>query len=294
MAAGFIFFCFKMCLDQHIFLINTNVFFFISFYRFIERYSGFNDWKKHKKSKPVLSMNNLKSHSSVLFDLLSLPFTKTWGDFKETVLNLALVLNRYATFLEKSNFEQKERQNLNHPVREVMKHAHLYIIPMTEDHIDTKYSLLEEALSRLEFFEYLHFEEELHLAEPFKDRSMRYSFFENLALSFPVNLVRYDPGGSIGVTVFIWKVPPARGVNEVMNDTLRIIDYLKPRLPEYHTRLMRREFTKRYCNLNATNIPKHELRAIYANLTNDATTDQNPTIDARVVKLFYLKILTWY
>lgn len=227
-------------------------------------------------------MNNLKSHSSVLFDLLSLPFTNTWGDFKETVLNLALALNKYANFLEKSNLEQKERQLLDHPVREVAKHAHLYVVPSTEDLIDAKYSLLEEALTRLDFFEYLCFDEDLHLQEPFKNRAMRYSFFQNLKLSFPVNLVRYDPGGSIGVTVFIWKVPPVRGINEVMNDTMRIVDELKARLPEYHTRLMRREFIKRYCNQHAVNVPKHVLRAIYTDITNDATADQNPTIDARV------------
>lgn len=85
-----------------------------SFYRFLETFSGYNDWKRHKKGAPVLSMESLKVHSSLLFDLLSLPFTNTW-EFKEILLNLTLAFNQYAAFLEKTNREQKERQRLNQP-----------------------------------------------------------------------------------------------------------------------------------------------------------------------------------
>lgn len=41
-----------------------------------------------------------------------------------------------------------------------------------------------------------------------------------------------------------------RGMNEVMNDTLHVVEKLKPSLPEFHTRRMKHDFVKRYSNLN--------------------------------------------
>lgn len=116
----------------------------------------------------------------------------------------------------------------------------------------------------------------------FKNTYERFDFLQNIALSEPIDILRYDPGGSIGATVFIWRTPHDRGTNEVMNDTFRVFEKLKPNLPEYHTRRMRREFVKRYSSLHSVDVPKHVLRAIYAELSLDATHDQNPALEARV------------
>jgi hypothetical protein len=67
-----------------------------------------------------------------------------------------------------------------------------------------------------------------------------------------------------------------------MNDALTVINTLKPKLQEYHTRRMRRDFINTYINLNDVNIPKHILRSIYSDMTMDATSDQNPAMDSRV------------
>lgn len=71
-------------------------------------------------------------------------------------------------------------------------------------------------------------------------------------------------------------------MNEVMNDTLHVVEKLKPSLPEFHTRRMKHDFVKRYSNLNSVSVPKHILHAIYAELSLDASAGQNPTIDARI------------
>lgn len=70
----------------------------------------------------------------------------------------------------------------------------------------------------------------------------------------------------------------------MMNAALKVVNQLKPMLPEFHTRRMRKAFISQYCNINSSDgsIPKHILRSIYAELALDATKDQNPTLDSRV------------
>lgn len=68
----------------------------------------------------------------------------------------------------------------------------------------------------------------------------------------------------------------------MINEAIKVVHHLKSRLLEYHTRRMRKDFVHKYCNLHDVTIPKHILRAIYAETTLDATADQNPTTDARL------------
>lgn len=51
-------------------------------------------------------------------------------------------------------------------------------------------------------------------------------FCKTWKLSQPINKLSYNPGGSVGSTVSIWKVPQQRGINEVMNDALKVIEHL--------------------------------------------------------------------
>ena len=67
-----------------------------------------------------------------------------------------------------------------------------------------------------------------------------------------------------------------------MMDTVRDVDKVKGKLPQFHTRRMKHEYMGRYSNLHAVNVPQHILRAIYADLTSDYSAAQNPALDARV------------
>ena len=60
----------------------------------------------------------------------------------------------------------------------------------------------------------------------------------------------------------------------------RIVKELEKELPEFHTRQMRREFIEHVGKLG-TNIPSHLIRNVYAELSFDATKDQNPLMDER-------------
>lgn len=93
-------------------------------------------------------------------------------------------------------------------------------------------------------------------------------------------MLKYNIGGSIGTSVFIWRGTTDRRVQEIVNEGSKTFENLKPCLLEYHTRSMKPDFTRKYLELHACQTPKHILRSIcmYKELTNDASVDENPSI----------------
>lgn len=116
----------------------------------------------------------------------------------------------------------------------------------------------------LSYPQWTFFDEGIHITSPLLNSFERFGFLRDLQLSMSINVLKYNPGGTVGSTCFIWKVPDKLTVNEVMHDTMRIIKDLTPRLPEYHTRRMKKDFISRYSNLRSVSIPKHILWSIYA------------------------------
>ena len=108
----------------------------------------------------------------------------------------------------------------------------------------------------------------------------RNRFLEQLCLSFPIDMLRYSPGGNIGNVVFVWRVPEDRTESQMMTDAVRMTVSLKPKLPEYHSRQQRINFATTYSNL--TKISPAIRRAMYADLTGDSAFSVNPEMDARV------------
>lgn len=78
-------------------------------------------------------------------------------------------------------------------------------------------------------------------------------------LSSLISSRRYDPGGGSHSVVFLWHVPEKRSVNENMMMASRILEELRPQLPEYHTRATLNEFKREMSSLCHTNIPAHIL-----------------------------------
>lgn len=58
----------------------------------------------------------------------------------------------------------------------------------------------------------------------------------------------------------------------------RMLQQLRPMLPEYHIQEMRAEFSHQSANLGI-NIPPHIRKFIYAQLSFDFKADTNPVID---------------
>lgn len=187
---------------------------------------------KIKKKALRLSAIDLKSHSTALFQLISQPFVSKSNEIKDDFLELAKCFNIYADQLDKANEEQQCRQNLTHPVREIAKDAFLYFVPQTHK-LWSKYAILDTCLSKMNHYEYVFFDEAIHLDEPIKTNFHSYDFIQKIALSIPVNVLKSNPVGSVGTSVFIWLVPTDRSVRKIVNEGSKTIENLKPRLIEY-------------------------------------------------------------
>ena len=79
----------------------------------------------------------------------------------------------------------------------------------------------------------------------------------------------------------MWRVPIGRSQNEVASMSINMFAKIKPLLPEYHTRAMRKEFKSEVKRMGV-NIPDYVLRHIYRRLLLDASADQNPALHERM------------
>lgn len=227
-----------------------------------------------------MASKDLNYHADLLFRLSTCTHGRAWGDFANEMGNLATCLQSYASYLEKSNEQQKFRQTLSHPVRQIADHCMVQFFPRCQGPVKACYSLLDQIISESEVYLPVYFDETVHIQEPFLLRIHRHRFIEGLSLRNPVDVLTFDPGAGLGRTVFLWRVPDDRSPTEMMSAAAKVHKSIEKRLPEYHTREMRREFCRSYESL--VDIPPHILRAIYADLTFDATASQNPAIDARL------------
>lgn len=145
------------------------------------------------------------------------------------------------------------------------------------------YQKLNSCLKEVDDLTPIYFDEQIHVDVKFSKSTFdRYRFFQNLSLESDVAILRFSPGGSVVSTIFIWKTPVDMEASELMTTAARIMNSLITKVPQYHTRQMRRDFSEKYSLLSGCCIPPHILRAIYSELTSDASADQNPQIDNRV------------
>ena len=194
--------------------------------------------------------------------------------------NLSICLQCYATFLDKSNEHQKYRQSLNEPVRQFGDHSSVQFYPACKGPVKACNSILDQIISESGEYTPIFFDDDLHTPEIFVNRMQRLRFIAGLSLRHPVDVLCYDPGAGLGKTVFLWRVSLDRSPVEMMSTAAKMHKKLSSKLPEFHTRQMRKDFIRDYSNV--VDIPMHIMRAIYTELTSDATTSQNPAIQARI------------
>ena len=108
----------------------------------------------------------------------------------------------------------------------------------------------------------------------------RQRFFDSVTLSFPVDILKYSPGGSIGNVMFVWRVPLSRTESQMMTDAIQQTVRLKPQLSEYHTRQQRIDFASTYSSV--VKISPVIRRSLYSELTGDATASPNPSMDGQL------------
>lgn len=256
----------------------------MNIFRFLHpSFDGFNDWRKKKHKSPSLGVSELERHSSSLFNIISCSFTAPWGDLKDDLEKLAMSLSSYASFLQSSNELQQKRQRLEHPVR-MIEHAYLEHRPAVEL-VQPQYAVLDDMLTNRDCYFYLLFDEEKHTSSLVSmDAQKRFNFLKKLNLSVPIDVLSYNPGGSVGSTFIIWRTSIDRGHDEVMRLSIQVYERVRSLLPEFHTRQMRKHFVSEFCNLHAIKIPPAVLRTIYSELTLDASMEQNKQVENRIKK----------
>ena len=76
------------------------------------------------------------------------------------------------------------------------------------------------------------------------DRKVRYDHMTLLKLPFPTVLYTHTSGGNVGNFHSISKVPQnsVHSCDEILSKSVAVPQSLQSQLPQYHTRLMRREF----------------------------------------------------
>lgn len=201
------------------------------------QYQGYNDIKRKKLKEMQLSSYALQQHAEALLQVCMKPCMESTVNvtgFRQDIQGLADCFLKYSAHLNLQLKKQTDRQKQTMPPRLVcedvsVQHRHAVNEP------DSRYLLLDEAVTTSGILNPVLFVEEKHLVHPFTNRMQRLRFIDNLYLSVDVDLVKYCPGGSICVVVFVYKVEPFRSENEAITQSAQIVARLKRHLPEFHT-----------------------------------------------------------
>lgn len=83
----------------------------------------------------------------------------------------------------------------------------------------------------------------------------------------------------------MWSVPTGESESHHATQVGRLVKSLQDRLPEVHTRHMRKDFFSKYGQISG--LSPATMRAVYFELTGNAATSSNPEMDRRV-QLYHL------
>lgn len=245
-------------------------------------FQGFNEMKRKKLKEQPMSCRTLKAHSEALWALCSRPsldVTQNCG-FKEDIKRLAECLGNYQGYLKRKNEQALLNQARTAPVRQVDRDVFLEYCEAASC-VANEYTLFNDVLAGILPWEPVFFDEDKYLTKPFCDAWQRYSFFQKMRFLFPVSVLKYCPGGSHTTIVYVWKMPDVRAdQSEEMTHTARIMSSLKTKMPEFHSRSMKQQWKKKFCEL--VTISPALLDAIYEDLTLDTSGPRNPLLQQRI------------
>ena len=192
---------------------------------------------------------------------------------------LAECLAKYSAHLKLQLEKQSTRHNLQTPSRTVSEDVSVqHRNKVCAD--SSCYRLLDKAVIAAGILKPVFFAEDMHLAEHFAHAMQRLRFTENLYLSVDIDLVKYSPGGSHRTLLFVYQVDPRRTDNEALTQSAQIVAQLKPQLPEFHTRYMKKIFKANCAHL--AKVTPTVLDGIYRELTLDASCGSRPEIRERI------------
>ncbi|XP_053389760.1 uncharacterized protein LOC128552729 [Mercenaria mercenaria] len=250
--------------------------------KLFETFQGYNDFKRKKLKSQPLSQELCDSHGNASMNIVTRPVFHSdvhWQQFREDIDNLASCFAHYKMYLENRLKNQTLRQGQLNPPRTVGNDISVEFRAKTP-YVYEKYKLFDEEIKNCDFLKPVLFDENVHLTTPFENRMQMKRFFDNLSLSVNVDLYRYCPGGGVSTIMFVAKVPENRSDNDAHIHPVRVIAQINDKLPEYHTRAMKREFRQKM-NLIAK-IQPGVLDFVYKELALDASVATNPEMQQRI------------
>lgn len=122
----------------------------------------------------------------------------------------------------------------------------------------------------------------------------RYKFIQCLetnGLPVPIMLPTYSSGNNAGNLHFVWKLPPSKPLEETFQDSVRVIEKIKPLLPQYYTRAMRPAMFDKFSRVSP-NVKPAVLHFFYRDLTGDTSLAHDTpesVIDERVHEIISME-----
>lgn len=230
----------------------------------------------------MVSYAPTNSSSFYLCSILQKPImnsTKEWKTGAEEIKSLADCLEAYRKFLIQQNQTIKHNHSLLHPVKTIAKDAtleHRKATPFLQD----KYSLINASVKEAGEGKPVIFDETIHISRPFESNLQRFRFIESLQLSVPIDIIRFSPGGSIISILCISQVPENRTEAHILVDGARLIQDIRPRLLEFHTRAQKQAFKEKLRNI--VNLSGSVVEFIYKELALDASVAAHPVTHERL------------
>lgn len=242
--------------------------------KIFEVFSDYNKPETHKHKRrhaESLSASLLTEQSVSILNLTEMSFMRSeaWALIQESLLQLAVNLRKYVTYLE----HQKEKASERHEKKSFLETYSSYSpFQIFNPTLSTKPSLLAQ---------YKSLSDALLVAEEYKPVFLnkfapvepwrKYKYLKGLSL--PMRVVKFTYTSAQMNMVFIWKVPVTATSEDILNKSTTIRDELQKDIPKYHTRAMRSDFILSFGRVTGTK--SGILREAYRRLTGDKSAPEN-------------------
>ena len=202
--------------------------------------------KHRKRSLQNLSSDTLKAHSHSLFSILQGSYWKRkhWQGFHVEVQSLAGSITQYTDYLNRQNKKMLLRHVSEVPMRNLADSMSISYHKATTQSLLPLFLKLDAAIENAG--EYDHFSLNEFIPD---DPRKRYEFLQSLSrngIRFPIIICTHSSGNNTGNTHFVWRVPNTGRVEEIFSRSQQVVERIRPQLPIFHTRVMRKTMFSKF------------------------------------------------
>ena len=256
------------------------------------QFVGYNcpELSKHRKRQAgSVCHQTLRSLSSSLFLNLQILFWQhdSWLTLRNSIQSLAVSLADYAEYLSSKNKTMTIIHARATPVWKLSDSISVKYIPACESVVLSRLHSLSQALQQKDDYEHIF----LNNSAPDQPRK-KYEYIQTLAnngVCSSIVLFTHSSGNNSGNLNFVWKA--SSNVEESFDRSVQVIEEIKPLLPVFHTRAMRKMMFEKFGRISPSVKPA-VLRYFYRDLTGDCSAShdlQESIIDQRVQEIIQME-----